>query len=218
MRFHHRGAGTAFFVAALFCVSTAPVGAGTIQTFSVNLTGEKHEGSSIVPIAGSGSFSVDVGGSVCVETVPDGCVPGSYGYPFFTVYNPLTAFSIGNYGYGDLAPAWWSAGSQQPGYAIYTRYNPGVATVVYNQWFAGDPDFGTRQFVMYFTAADGTSGYGTWYENVTPSYDPAGQGYSAEGTWRATADSAMVPVPAAVWLFGSGLLGLLGVARNRKTA
>jgi hypothetical protein len=29
-------------------------------------------------------------------------------------------------------------------------------------------------------------------------------------------DRVVVPVPAAVWLFGSGLLGLLGVARRRK--
>jgi len=29
---------------------------------------------------------------------------------------------------------------------------------------------------------------------------------------------AAVPVPAAVWLFGSGLLGLVGVARGRKNA
>ena len=27
-----------------------------------------------------------------------------------------------------------------------------------------------------------------------------------------------IPVPAAVWLFGSGLLGLVGVARRRKSA
>ncbi|MEZ5540851.1 MAG: VPLPA-CTERM sorting domain-containing protein [Pseudomonadota bacterium] len=27
-----------------------------------------------------------------------------------------------------------------------------------------------------------------------------------------------VPVPAAAWLFGSGLLGLLGVARRKRTA
>ena len=31
-------------------------------------------------------------------------------------------------------------------------------------------------------------------------------------------DVQVVPVPAAVWLFGSGLLGLVGIARRRKTA
>jgi len=32
------------------------------------------------------------------------------------------------------------------------------------------------------------------------------------------ADVSAVPVPAAVWLFGSGLLGLVGVARRKKAA
>ncbi len=27
-----------------------------------------------------------------------------------------------------------------------------------------------------------------------------------------------VPIPAAVWLFGSGLLGLLGIARRKKAS
>ena len=31
-----------------------------------------------------------------------------------------------------------------------------------------------------------------------------------------TATPAAVPIPAAVWLFGSGLAGLVGVARRRK--
>ncbi len=35
--------------------------------------------------------------------------------------------------------------------------------------------------------------------------------------WDGSAVSA-VPVPAAVWLFGSGLMGLVGVARKRKVA
>lgn len=29
---------------------------------------------------------------------------------------------------------------------------------------------------------------------------------------------AIVPVPAAVWLFGSGLIGLIGIAEHRKAA
>ena len=38
-----------------------------------------------------------------------------------------------------------------------------------------------------------------------------------EGTIASTAPSA-VPVPAAAWLFGSGLLGLVGVARRKARA
>ena len=30
-------------------------------------------------------------------------------------------------------------------------------------------------------------------------------------------DFSPVPIPAAVWLFGSGLLGLIGVARRKKS-
>ncbi|MGD2054043.1 MAG: VPLPA-CTERM sorting domain-containing protein [Gammaproteobacteria bacterium] len=36
-------------------------------------------------------------------------------------------------------------------------------------------------------------------------------------TWQQTSSVNPVPVPAAVWLFGSGLVGLVGVARRRKS-
>ena len=36
------------------------------------------------------------------------------------------------------------------------------------------------------------------------------------GEWRTTVTLTPVPVPAAVWLFGSGLIGLLGIARRRQ--
>lgn len=38
-----------------------------------------------------------------------------------------------------------------------------------------------------------------------------------QGTGDDSAFGAVVPVPAAVWLFGSGLLGLIGVARRKKS-
>ena len=37
-----------------------------------------------------------------------------------------------------------------------------------------------------------------------------------QGTWGSTVAITAVPVPAAVWLFGSGLLGLVGIARKKK--
>lgn len=36
--------------------------------------------------------------------------------------------------------------------------------------------------------------------------------------YRTYAEFSPVPVPAAVWLFGSGLLGMVGVARRKQTA
>ena len=36
------------------------------------------------------------------------------------------------------------------------------------------------------------------------------------GDWEGTVTLQAVPIPAAVWLFGSGLLGLAGIARRKK--
>jgi hypothetical protein len=50
------------------------------------------------------------------------------------------------------------------------------------------------------------------FNNLVGNYDGSGRFYDNVNFAQAPA----VPVPAAVWLFGSGLLGLVGVARRRK--
>ena len=65
--------------------------------------------------------------------------------------------------------------------------------------------------------------------SVSLSFDPAfpeflgfvnGQGDidTAAGIYSLVITPSAVPIPAAVWLFGSGLLGLVGMARRKKTA
>jgi len=43
-------------------------------------------------------------------------------------------------------------------------------------------------------------------------------GLSQYPTTMASASMSAVPIPAAVWLFGSGLLGLIGIARRKQSA
>ena len=43
-------------------------------------------------------------------------------------------------------------------------------------------------------------------------------GFSSTGTATMTMDIAPVPLPAAVWLLGSGLLGLVGIGRRYRKA
>lgn len=54
------------------------------------------------------------------------------------------------------------------------------------------------------------NGYDPTAATWTLSSNDAGSSYSM------TVTASPVPVPAAVWLFGSGLIGLVGVARRRK--
>ena len=55
------------------------------------------------------------------------------------------------------------------------------------------------------------------YTASVPLGDPSGTGgqqyyYRLTGT----VEAAVVPIPAAIWLFGSGLIGLIGIARRKK--
>ncbi len=58
-------------------------------------------------------------------------------------------------------------------------------------------------------------------EKIDGSEDPGAAGFTgwtAQWHQQGSGTYTAVPVPAAVWLFGSGLLGLVGIARRKKTA
>jgi hypothetical protein len=57
------------------------------------------------------------------------------------------------------------------------------------------------------------------YHGTVPTGDPSGFGGVKYALHMVgVVNAAAVPVPAAVWLFGSGLLGLVGIARRKKKA
>jgi hypothetical protein len=86
-----------------------------------------------------------------------------------------------------------------------------------NGWFSGE-DYATAGSTV---GLFGFTGNGSTATNQ--SYVLGKATLSASGTLTITGNSTgggttAVPVPAAVWLFGSGVLGLVGVSRRRKSA
>lgn len=73
---------------------------------------------------------------------------------------------------------------------------------------------GVANVVCGVDCGDGDT-YTLDYSATVPLYDPSGFG-AVHFFWHLEGTVSAVPVPAAFWLFGSGLLGLLGVARSRK--
>jgi len=71
----------------------------------------------------------------------------------------------------------------------------------------------SQNAVPSFATISGPSCY-TFYDSCDQLSTLNGTGYTFDdpGAWSAT----IVPIPAAVWLFVSGLLGLVGVARRKK--
>ena len=91
-----------------------------------------------------------------------------------------------------------------------------------------------------FTISGLSSGFNGFYDDIIGTPDIAGISTTSGTTFgnpgdnwnfKSTDDtedccgpgnwlysSVVVPIPAALWLFGSGLLGLVGIARRKKAA
>ena len=84
---------------------------------------------------------------------------------------------------------------------------------------SGDPDlalFPTLQSVNYWSGTEERDGF-AWEFGFDNGFQDAFGVSSGQGSWAVhSGDVSAIPVPAAVWLFGSGLLGLIGIARRKK--
>ena len=69
--------------------------------------------------------------------------------------------------------------------------------------------------------ATGISSDTDYFIYVAPGLNTTGPSYTgvtSELPFASFATSTVVPVPAALWLFGSGLLGLIGISIRKKSA
>jgi hypothetical protein len=86
----------------------------------------------------------------------------------------------------------------------------------------GNADPGAALYVGLFDLADGAGQLSNIYGDYNIYYDAtlAGNSYLGDKSYalngRGFLMPAAVPIPPAVWLFGSGLLGLIGVARRKR--
>ena len=82
--------------------------------------------------------------------------------------------------------------------------------------------FSNVQSNGYWSATEfAPSSITAWYfdmRNGFQDYDLKPNGLSAWAVQSGDVSAARVPVPAAAWLFGSGLIGLIGIAKRKKAA
>jgi len=121
------------------------------------------------------------------------------------------------------SPAGWSFGEAVSGSSADSPLNEFGA---FWQWYAGQalPTGSTMSgfsFTTSFAPVTGSANnYFLWSNSYTGGPASIGNGGIVEWGHIVAPDfsAAVVPIPAAVWLFGSGLLGLIGVARRKKAA
>ncbi len=147
-------------------------------------------------------------------------------------YDPNQAFGAG---YGDAANPAVITINQTGGFfqdtinfdlGAFTHFNMTSATTGLSQWFGASifenvndsqvPGGGAATSFTSFALADLGIAMPTGDYHLHPAGVGGSGGSYTLTMWGSTA--APVPVPAAVYLFGSGLIGLVGLARRKMSA
>ncbi len=99
---------------------------------------------------------------------------------------------------------------------------PNDGTASNGDWSFDSSKFAPTEFLIVLKAAN-SPGYAAWLFDGAAAASDAGTWLVAwtnqQGKPRDLSHLSIyapIPVPAAVWLFGSGLLGLVGIARRRR--
>ena len=158
-----------------------------------------------------GATGEQCGGSACAPIAFDA---GAIGTDVFT-----TGFDFG--GTGTFAPNVYGNMSADISGGVLTASAWDFGGVFGGVQFNLAPDGGAGNLVVEDLTSLGGNDYGvvvTWVGTVVGgAFDGYPANWRLEGTMTVGGGGpAPIPVPAAAWLFGSGLVGLVGVARRRR--
>ncbi len=161
------------------------------------------------------------------DGIPDGGAGGGYGKTPVTQSNMLLPFSFfGISTYVGTNPIGYQSGDAHPAPTADVDMSSCVASVCNMtleisawevEWNGNAFEQGPRPLnTGPFMLATGTYNLDTHFYSITWDSEIKGGGFNGFiGTWHLEG-THVVPVPAAVWLLGSGLLGLAGIARRKR--
>lgn len=202
---------------SLLMTLAVPAPAASVSYF-LDLANELPDGRNYLQVTISDSATVAGDIDFRVALLPDAFPPaaGNFGLDRF-LFNHDGSLSVSSANISGLDPAWRIGEARNAG-GGYDRY-------AFQLKGKGNSRTSLLTFSISGVEGDSPASYATAARNLhhgATEFFAAHVGgfdaraYGASSTW--SAGSTAVPIPAAVWMFASGLLGLMTLARRRNQA